>query len=409
MMSEYGVLPFIKRTAFIICFSVVFYLTIKEIVRYNTNDDSSSISYKKFNDSPKDKYPVITLCFYGRYGQYRTIYKQKNIEKSGLSVLQYREILIGKSNSAPEINDLPNFSSATIALNEMIRKIATFDDQDKAINKWSLRENKKPPSENNSLVPILNSSYWPGYVSYQNPNQICYTQYTRFEKGFVKSVDLIHIDSKMLDELLGEGFLYFYVHYPGQTIRNFGREVFSIMLRKKYTKKRIAIRLSDISILRRRANARQPCEPNMKNEDDVFRNDVVSRIGCIPPYWTTNETMDSKFGKCTSSSQLQKAYYYSRYENVKYILGKHPPPCTEMTVSSSVDMQGSSQLKLHFQYRTNQYLEITNKRDFSARNLWSSVGGYVGIFLGYSLLQLPGILIAEFHWLTGVKRKSEKS
>ena len=63
MMSEYGVLPFIKRTAFIICFSVVFYLTIKEIVRYNTNDDSSSISYKKFNDSPKDKYPVITLCF----------------------------------------------------------------------------------------------------------------------------------------------------------------------------------------------------------------------------------------------------------------------------------------------------------------------------------------------------------
>ena len=76
---------------------------------------------------------------------------------------------------------------------------------------------------------------------------------------------------------------------------------------------------------------------------------------------------------------------------MQYTLGKRTPPCTEMTVSSSVDMEGSSRLKLRFQYRTDQYLEITNKRDFGARDLWSSVGGFAGIFLGYSLLQLPEI------------------
>ena len=403
-MSGNRVIDFVKNTTIVICFSALLYLTIEEVLRYAGNDDKSSIAYKRFNDSPEDKYPVITLCFYGRYGRYSTIYKKQTIEKIGMSVSKYRDVLIGNSNlTADEIDKLPEFSSTTIKLDGMISKIGTYDDRDKPTNKWNLQHHGKTPSKNSSLVPRLNTSYWPFHLSYQNPDQICYTHTTKFEKGLIKTVDYIYIDPQSLDELLGEGFLYLYVHYPGQILRNLGKEVFSLSLSERKIKRRIFIRMSGISVLRRRDDAKMPCDPTIANEDDAFLNDVVSKVKCLPPYWKEFENLTSVLKKCTSTSQLHDAYYYARYENMQYTLGKRTPPCTEMTVSSSVDTEGSSSFQLRFQYRTDQYLEMTNKRDFGARDLWSSVGGFAGIFLGYSLLQLPEILKTGFYCLLGSK------
>ena len=41
----------------LICFLLVAYMTIAQIVRYCENNDASSISYKRFNELSKDKYP----------------------------------------------------------------------------------------------------------------------------------------------------------------------------------------------------------------------------------------------------------------------------------------------------------------------------------------------------------------
>ena len=55
-------------------------------------------------------------------------------------------------------------------------------------------------------------------------------------------------------------------------------------------------------------------------------------------------------------------------------------------------MKGSL-LELKFQYRNDKYWEIKNTRDFGMTSLWSDVGGFVGIFLGFSLFQLAEILL----------------
>ena len=49
-------------------------------------------------------------------------------------------------------------------------------------------------------------------------------------------------------------------------------------------------------------------------------------------------------------------------------------------------------LVLDFVYMDDFYEEIINVRDFGFESLWSGVGGFVGIFLGYSLLQIPDLL-----------------
>ena len=52
----------------------------------------------------------------------------------------------------------------------------------------------------------------------------------------------------------------------------------------------------------------------------------------------------------------------------------------------------SHHLVLDFVYMDDFYEEIINVRDFGFESLWSGVGGFVGIFLGYSLLQIPDLL-----------------
>ena len=43
-------------------------------------------------------------------------------------------------------------------------------------------------------------------------------------------------------------------------------------------------------------------------------------------------------------------------------------------------------------YMDENYQEFISSRDFGFESFWSGVGGFVGIFLGHSLLQLPEIL-----------------
>ena len=45
---------------------------------------------------------------------------------------------------------------------------------------------------------------------------------------------------------------------------------------------------------------------------------------------------------------------------------------------------------------TETFQEIQNVRDFGIESMWSGSGGFIGIFLGYSLLQVPDILDIEW-------------
>ena len=45
------------------------------------------------------------------------------------------------------------------------------------------------------------------------------------------------------------------------------------------------------------------------------------------------------------------------------------------------------------------FQEIDNVRDFTLESCWSAIGGFVGIFVGYSLLQLPEVATKYFQWL----------
>ena len=51
-----------------------------------------------------------------------------------------------------------------------------------------------------------------------------------------------------------------------------------------------------------------------------------------------------------------------------------------------------NQFIIEFVYTEEQYQEIENVKDVSFETFWSGIGGFVGIFLGYSMMQFPELI-----------------
>ena len=64
-----------------------------------------------------------------------------------------------------------------------------------------------------------------------------------------------------------------------------------------------------------------------------------------------------------------------------------------MTTTLKGNQKNTNRLNLELRYNVAEYLEITNNEAFGFESLWSQIGGFAGIFLGFSLLQVPSLLL----------------
>ena len=397
-------LQFAKPLFFIFCSGVLLYMIYKEVARYAMNEDASSISFKKFNASPRDKYPTFTLCFHGKNGE--TIWNNTLFQQPNKEISRYSKMITGKSNATKdEIRNLPNFSSVAINLKNMVKEFYSIDENSQKINRWILKKENSVPSLTNPLLSPNNSSSWPFYVSFQNPEKICFTRNVTYKKNEVKLKDIITLNSKLLDDLRGTGQLFVYVHYPQHTIRSFGEEVAFLLLAKKSgdLNKTLRIKISGVNVIRKRLDANIPCNIYAGDQDTYFREAVIEKVRCIPPYWKPFVNESSFVSSaCESSDQLREAYFNSRHASVRNeVLNADSLPCTEMSVSSSIELKtNKSDLSLVFHYRAKQYMETITTRDYVLGDLLSGIGGFVGMFLGYGLFQVPEIIPALSHCLS---------
>ena len=70
---------------------------------------------------------------------------------------------------------------------------------------------------------------------------------------------------------------------------------------------------------------------------------------------------------------------------------------TPISTNRRISDEFGTKLDITISYATETFEEITNVRDFDIESLWSSAGGFIGLFLGYSLVQVSEIL--NINWL----------
>ena len=115
--------------------------------------------------------------------------------------------------------------------------------------------------------------------------------------------------------------------------------------------------------------------------------------------------------KCDKDQLYSLAFNYSVGDNFDAISNSYLPPCTQM--SSVVTTSGNQKkipksnepsVAISFEYPT-EYRETINQREYGVYDLWSHIGGIVGIIVGYSLMQIPQTIEDTLIWSQDFQNK----
>ena len=243
----------------------------------------------------------------------------------------------------------------------------------------------------------------PVQLSLKIPDTVCFTRPSKVSHDTLRKYDLMGFNSSIFGNGKYKSVKFqIFIHHPNQLLRSFHRpafkSTFGYMKDKNDHSKRawtkfLRIAISKVTVLRTRPNSNVPCDPHLQNDDEKLQTKIIKHIGCIPIYWKNNVGTDLNMNICKTSKDLQKAYHY--IENYKTVFATYSPPCISAEVRTEFDMleeNESEDPKIQFLYRETVYEEITNTESFNFESFISGVGGFAGIFLGYSILQLPELL-----------------
>ena len=111
--------------------------------------------------------------------------------------------------------------------------------------------------------------------------------------------------------------------------------------------------------------------------------------------------MDTPLKLETCQTQGEMERIWNMLENFTAIQSTYDPPCNEMksTVTYNPRPKWYKYLYINFKYIDKNYQEIINVRDFGLEGLWSTAGGFIGIFVGTSLSQVPELVAMAWTWL----------
>ena len=391
----------IKRCFQLICCLLAILFIFKQISDYLRNEDVSVISYRKYSAKEADKYPTFTICLrpseLDLLGYPNILYREEVVNQTlGITGPNYYYMLSGGSFKENVSNfqqiffqtnlSVLEFDDAKRTLLGMVRSYLAQSDKEETLKNWN--------------VDLDSGSDAPFYQGYQDPECLCLTRSNIFYP-----LKRMHMENLFLDVEGWIGDLLIYLHYPGQLMNVIqGNERMKIKLSENRSEgKELKFVITQLQVLRKRHGGNIPC--NMDSESDVdtrWRESVMKIVGCIPTYWKrlphSLNLQPNRLNDCSTSTQYEalfNLYSYKRDHNITY-----ESSCTWPTIISNFQMPqyddeilDKHTLSITFNHESGYYMNVENLTAITFDDLWSQVGGLVGIFLGYSLSQFPDILM----------------
>ena len=374
-------------------------MATKETLRYTENNDRSSISYKRFADTPQDTYPTFSICFSDDTDYWNIFFKDEF--EYAIPILNgkywlFGKILKGMKVYAGEYHDghldirniSEDYGSVFMIKLEQLYDMIKFTTKDQ---KDDLSLNAK--SDFNEPFPF--------YVSYLDPQTVCYTRNDDFKENIVRIEDKINLQTAALDKFNRKTTtMRIFIHHPGQVLRVLDTSIYQSKFYKFHIgdrKPSLTFKISQVSILRKRPDSNSPCDPDLYYDDLEFIGQVSKEVGCTPIYWKYIIPAKFKFGTCNIAEDYKKIW--NILQNFTQIHSKYKQPCSEMKLEVTTDLPkyNYGTLNLSFKYQDKTYEEIINEREFGFESLWSTIGGFVGIFVGTSLSQVPNFVTIVLH------------
>ena len=374
-------------------------MVLTQVLRYATNEDSSSINYKSFNKNPEDEYPTFSICLLSTpWHKLQHIFDTDLIEKHAINSVEWNKLQKGQAIERKRWNtklDISNFSM--IDDDEFVPQFNKFLRM--FVNKAITFEAKNETQSISFLNHEQENESWPFFLSYADPDTKCFTRRQEYETDLIRTNDRIWMNLDYLKETKISIQVYF--HHTGQLTRSLGKPYFNMYgMELDNSNSRITLKLSHVSVLRKRENSQIPCDQELKDDDKRFRDEIINQVGCIPNYWKSLVSNNNHFKTCETSNEMSEIFYYLM--NKDEILSLYDQPCNYMKVSVGALQQPyyPNYILLELAYMDESYQEFINAREFDIESFWAGVGGFVGMFLGYSLLQIPETLSQLWLWIS---------
>ena len=398
------------------CFLLTGYMISLQFIEFSNNYDSSSTTFRSFTNDKVDVYPDVTICLDGNIYWEKKRMEEKDQDTgcknqgdceqitSDHYLRHTRElwgIIAGKTENLTDIDKI-DFDKLTIDVIQDIVLDYSFGYKNIPMPQPDLKK---------ILLPLS------VYKSYQGPMQICITRKNeQLVLNQLREYDQFEFNSLLRSKMKSK--MVVYLHYPGQLIRSRYNKVLDLDYIEYDVHSAIQISIAFVQVVKSRSNAAVKCNESLDDGDDTnWMLEVVKIMSCIPSYWKSLPMLSlamSDLPICSTSDQYLN--FYEKFVESRNFLGSvdlglgiiarqtmntYDGPCVKMTVIANVQVVKNPKLwmpTLTIKYLVDEYQLIRNNRAFGFESLWSQIGGVVGIFLGYSLLQVPMVIRKITNW-----------
>ena len=360
------------------CIFSAFISTLWPIYIYNLDEDLVQIDFKQFHTAEDRVYPALTLCFdtttYSTYNE--------SFERS----LREDELLqIGSNHTTLKIEDYVN----SIQFQDFENKITRYSKSGIGI-------------ESHNEIEIRQLSTNTVFRRYQASR--CFAIGLPFmNKKVINSMD-IGINKNIFksgnaptsDELInGIGQMSMGLSYQNQYFPLLRHHRKNELESKATLCSGVVLNIRGMEILRRRNKAGKPCNDYANEEAIEVLKDVVTKLECKPQYWDFPSPLpDCSETQLNRSRELLDNSLYDSNAAKSLI-----QPCRsilDLWYDYDFDnLKGSCSDTLHISIIFNNlpFKEISFVPAYTIWNLISSISVVIGFFLGFSLIQLPDLLL----------------
>ena len=318
----------------------------------------------------------------------------------------YKNFLNGKRKENEYFANV-SYDEAIIDIGDFIidTLVTEFNDKDK---KNTLKCDKQEKSNghkrddnepNHERISVKKGKLAPIPVDAIDASEKCWT----FKIPFLAEQNIMTVVMRMKKSIFPEknriarkGFKVI-ISYPGQTLR------VRVM---KYKWKGITgsfamvFNIQNMVVLKRRNKSNQPCHRNGTLDDIRLRDSFIRSLGCRPTFMTS----PSVFPQCSAGKNLKNC------DGSEWDEG-HVEPCKQVekifyTYEEYDNLHSygkEAYFYLQFNFQGKTYMEIEQTRDYDLQSLIGNAGGYVGLFLGVCLMQLPQLLFDGYNCVKTIR------
>ena len=412
-------------------------------IRLYQDESMSSIDFQVYHKREKDIYPSITFCFtiedpykppwYERtLNLYDPSKRKKNAFISSPQGLQdYVRFLLGNSSNSNHSLDIiailkTDYDDITLDMRDYLKSMKV-ESADQVLYEWPKTNTRKP-----------------GKTSYRHAFLRCFTFDISHEtmpgiKGYeLFSIMFSFFNNNSVFNGSSDIQLGIFMHYPNQLIR--GIKLDHEDLYHSTTMRKVFI-LDNVEVIRRRNTHTNPCNEDYKKDDENIFRKLTQKTGCRPVHWPFDVGYPTAI--CTSATQMRQVLTPSlrvvdskflnpflqpchQIQTISYSLKEHQKPPKRLPPIGQFGTQrrpnfrkqkrmvmseGNSRgitvnenlhitRKLHnedvkgfnFVFQNPNYREILHVQSFNIESWIGNAGGYIGLFLGVAIWQIPDFI-----------------